>query len=317
MAQLSWWHPSVDLTGLPVHRYQTRELFSPIAAGERPDFIALLRTVTRTRGVVLAENLETFGATMGDYRKAVAYVSRAGGTLYVKAELQGDRVRAFMSSPPFERLLADLPADTRINVRPISQSREFAIPRSSYITNEVAGKYHVYVMEDAPPEVIAHEILHAVLDHEGYPVFREGPNAGVWESALADVEIEARLLGLGFTDLERLDGRCRDISTSDLSARDFEWLVTFYVTFSLYTLPREVNRGRLRQRIQDEHPDAAAVGEALIRLIDRGVALRDAKRATAAFNAVAEYLDRSGVATLTVTHVTNPESLQTSAGMNT
>lgn len=298
MPAISFWYPSIDLTSSQVYEYRAQRLFDAVPAVHRREFLVLLENVRRTGGVVLGAALETFGATMQDFRLAREAVARAGGTLFIKAELEGERVREWVATEPFQKLLGQLPSKTQLSIRPISHSRHDFIPRSSFVTNEVLGKYHIYLMEEAPPEVLAHEILHAVLDQEGYPSFA-GEEGGTWDSALSDVEVEARLLELGLTDPERLDARCRLIARS-LEGQTFEWLVVLYVTFSLYSLPRTDARETLRRRVRQVNPVATDTGEALIALIDRGRALRDPESAKTAYTAVADYLFKANIADLRV-----------------
>jgi len=189
-------------------------------------------------------------------------------------------------APLFEQLGAAVPIwfePTRANVR---ASVHISV---NGVHIGVAPKQRVTVAD------IAHEVMHLIMDLEGYPTLGGSQNAGVWASALLDGEVDRRVAAAGYDPTTDSDLDYRRIARTKPKRVDQEQLLGFYISWhTTATRCSDIRQG-WRARIRVLHPGVAKLGDAIIKSIGREGVMQSAAGASLAMSDASEQLRAAGI----------------------
>jgi hypothetical protein len=157
---------------------------------------------------------------------------------------------------------------------------------------------------------LAHEVMHVLMDLEGYPTLVGEPDSGDFASALLDGEVDRRVRALGFDPTSDSD---RDFIRSSGLLHEMapEQILLHFITWNTTSTRRKAERASWCSRVERLYPGLALIGREVANVIGGGK-MSTAALADAAFPRAAGILRVAGLAVGEVMHLRAEfESLRT------
>ena len=174
-------------------------------------------------------------------------------------------------------LLTRLGDDVPVLVEPVRPDLDV---RASVHFDE-AG-VHIAVARDATVADVAHEVMHVLLDLEGYPTFGGAPDAGMIASMLLDGEVDRRIVSKGFDATSVTDHDFRRHSRACLREWDDDVLLGAYVVWNSTATRLADLRARWSARVWRQRRQVAELGDAVLTALRGAAAMQTAADATVA-----------------------------------
>lgn len=142
---------------------------------------------------------------------------------------------------------------------------------------------------------LAHEVMHVLLDIEGYPSLRGTPDAGVIESWLLDGEVDRRVAAAGFDPTTDSDRDFARAARAKLRRWDEDRLLGKYIAWHTTATRLPALRAAWRARVRAQRRDLANLGDAVITALREGAALHSADSAVVAMRDACDRLQAAGL----------------------
>lgn len=159
---------------------------------------------------------------------------------------------------------------------------------------------HIGLDRGATPSCLAHEVMHLVLDIEGYPTYDGCPDAGLWASVLLDCEVDRRIESSGFP--HDRDSHLTHMASVPLWCVPDADLLCHFVNFRAGPIRDSAELDAWLDQVRRDRPNVAKIGDLVLRRLQYGAAMRTAEGATVAMTAIARLLGEYGVADLAITY---------------
>lgn len=159
---------------------------------------------------------------------------------------------------------------------------------------------HIGLDIDVTPSCVAHEVMHILLDLEGYPTYEGRHDAGEWASVLLDCEVDRRIDASGFP--HGREPHFAAMTSTPLWRIPDADLLRHYVNFGAGPIGERAELDRWLSRVRRHRPAVANIGDQVLAFLRHGAAMRTAAEATTAMVDIAQLLGEHGVDGLVVTH---------------
>lgn len=137
---------------------------------------------------------------------------------------------------------------------------------------------------------LAHELMHVLLDLEGYPTLHGSEISGDIASWLLDGEVDRRVGEAGLDPTTDSDRDFVKVSLADPNEISPEAILAFYIVWHT-TFTRKVSeRWKWRKQLIGIHPKIVKIGDAVARILNEPKAMRTATAANSTFSRAAELL---------------------------
>lgn len=149
---------------------------------------------------------------------------------------------------------------------------------------------HVGLEPHATAVDVAHEVLHVLLDLDGYPTYVGQPDSGSIASMILDSEVDRRVALAGFDATAATDRDFRRRARSRMREWHDHALLSTYVAWNSTPTHLADLRAAWRTRVRQERPAVARLGDAILTATRGGLEMYRAATAAPAMARVQRIL---------------------------